>query len=63
MQFKAIEHVRYKYACRHCEEGIKISALPKFPIPKSIATPGLLSHVIVSKYADHLPLYRQEKIF
>jgi len=62
-RLKVIEHIRYKYGCRHCEEGVKTAQLPKQPIPKSIATPGLLAHVIVSKFVDHLPLYRQEKIF
>ncbi len=57
-----IEHVRKKYACKHCEETIKTAAMPKQPIPGSIAAPGLLSHVIVSKFQDHLPLFRQEQM-
>jgi transposase len=57
-----IEHVRKKYACKHCEETIKISPMPVQPIPRSIAGPGLLSHVIVSKFQDHLPLFRQEQM-
>ena len=62
-QVKVIQHVRCKYACRRCEEnGIKVAPLPPQPIPKSIASAGLLAHVLVSKYADHLPLYRQENI-
>ena len=61
-QVKVIEHIRIKYACKSCTEGVKTAALPKMPIPKSIATPGLLSEIIISKYQDHLPLYRQEKI-
>ena len=60
---KVIVHVRRKYACKGCSEMIKTAALPEQPIPKSIATAGLLSHVLVSKYTDHLPLYRQERIF
>lgn len=59
-KIKVLKHRRYKYACRSCEEGVKSAQLPKQPIPKSIATAGLLSHVLVSKYVDHLPLYRQE---
>jgi transposase len=62
-KIKVIEHLRLKYACRSCEGGVKTAVLPKQPIPKSIATPGLLSHVVVSKFEDHLPLYRQEKIW
>ena len=57
-----IEHVRKKYACKNCEEIIKNSPMPAQPIPRSIAGPGLLSHVIVSKFQDHLPLYRQEQM-
>jgi transposase len=61
-QVKVIQHVRCKYACRACEESVKMAALPAQPIPKSMASPGLLSHVVVSKYVDHLPLYRQEQL-
>ena len=60
---QVIEHVRLKYACKSCEETIITAAAPRLPIPKSIATPGTLAHVLVSKYKDHLPLYRQESIF
>lgn len=65
----AIEHVRLKYACPECEKNaaeggpqITIAELPLSPIEKGLAAPGLLSYVIVSKYGDHLPLYRLEKI-
>lgn len=57
-----IEHIKMKYACKKCEETIKTASMPKQPIPRSIASPGLLSYTIVSKFQDHLPLYRQEKI-
>lgn len=60
--FKVLVHVRKKYACRACEENVKIAALPIAPIPKSIASASVLAHVLVCKYADHLPLYRQENI-
>ena len=67
-QVKVIEHVRPKYGCRHCERNgtevrIKVAPVPKSPIPKSIATPSLLAHVITSKYQYALPLYRQEQMF
>jgi|TARA_B100000959_G_C14965817_1_gene617687 transposase len=58
-----VRHIRPKYACPACKEGVKIAPMPKLPIPKSIATPSLLAHVVTSKYVDGLPLYRQEKIF
>lgn len=57
-----IEHVRKKYACKHCEDTIKTADMPTQPIPRSIAAPGLLSHVLVSKFQDHLPLHRQEQM-
>ncbi len=56
------EHRRYKYGCRHgC--GVKIASMPKQPIPKGIPGPGLLAEVIVNKYQDALPLYRQSLRF
>jgi len=66
---EVIRHIRPKYACRSCEgvesDGPTVLIAPPPPqiIPKGIATPGLLAHVAVSKYADALPLYRQEKMF
>ena len=62
-KIKIIEHIKAKYACKNCQEGVKTAKMPPQPIPKSIATPGLLSQIITSKYVDHLPLYRQEKIY
>jgi len=62
-------HIRYKYACKSCEgvedDGptVKIAPAPVALIPKSNATEGLVAHIAVSKFADGLPLYRQEKIF
>ena len=58
-----VRHIRPKYACPKCKDGVRIAAMPKLPIPKSLATPSLLAHVATSKYVDALPLYRQEKIF
>jgi len=64
-----IRHIRYKYACKNCEgvedDGptVKIGPLPVQFIPKGIATPGLVAQILVSKYEDALPFYRQEKIF
>jgi len=53
-------HVRPKYACRRCKEGVRAAPLPPRPIPGGIAGPGLVSEVIVGKFGDHLPLYRLE---
>ena len=60
---KVIEHRRWKYACRRCEEQVAIAPVPDKPIAKGLPGPGLLSTVVVSKYADHLPLYRLEDVF
>ena len=58
---KVIRHVRKTYGCSHCKQGIKSARLPAQPIPGSIATPGTLAHIVVGKYVDGLPLYRQER--
>jgi len=55
-----IEHVQLKYACPCCKEGVVQAEKPPQPIEKCMAGPGLLAHVIVGKYSEHLPLYRQE---
>lgn len=55
-------HIRGKWACRQCET-LTQAPMPAHVIDKGLATTGLLAHVLVAKYADHLPLYRQQKIF
>ena len=62
-QIRVIVITRKKYACRACTDGIKTANAPPSLIPKSIVTPGLLAHVIIAKYEDHLPLYRQESMW
>jgi transposase len=57
-QFKVLRHVRPKLSCTRCERVVETAA-PSRPIERGVAGPGLLAHVLVSKYADHLPLYRQ----
>ena len=61
-QFYKEQHVRGKWVCDQCDT-LTQSAMPAYVIDKGIATPELLSHVLVSKYADHLPLYRQRLIY
>lgn len=56
-------HVRPKYACRACEDGVVIAPLPSLLIDRGLPGPGLLAQIVTSKYHDHLPLYRQEAIF
>ncbi len=62
-RFLVREIVRVKMACHDCMEGIVTPPLPPRPIDKGRPGSGLLAHVAVSKYGDHLPLYRQEQIF
>lgn len=60
--WKVIRHVRPKYSCASCEQILQAPA-PSRPIERGVAGPGLLAHVLVSKYCDHLPLYRQSQIY
>lgn len=65
-KLQVIEHVRAKYAATRKTDGgrtVVTAAMPPAPLPKSNASPNLLSHLLVSKYADHLPLNRIEGIF
>jgi transposase len=55
-------HVRPKYACRCCKNGVSSVPVEPRPIPGGIAGPGLITQVIVGKFGDHLPLYRLEDI-
>jgi transposase len=60
--FQVIRHVRPKYACDACD-AITQAPAPAMPTPRGRATPGLLSHLLVGKFCDHLPLYRQSEIY
>ncbi|MEH6707080.1 MAG: IS66 family transposase [Alloalcanivorax venustensis] len=61
-EFTVERHIRGKWACDQCETLIQ-APVPAQVIDKGIPTAGLLAQVVVAKYADHLPLYRQERIF
>ena len=60
--FKVIRHIRPKLACASCDSILQAPA-PSRPIARGMAGAGLLAHVLVSKYCDHLPLYRQSGIY
>jgi transposase len=68
-KMQVIRNIRYKYACKNCEgteadePAVKIAPMPEQMIPKSMATPGLLAHVITAKFVDAAPFYRQESQF
>lgn len=61
-RFKVIRTVRPKLACNRCDAIVQ-EAAPHRPMDRGLAGPGLLAHVLVGKYADHLPLYRQSEIY
>jgi transposase len=61
-RFRVIQHVRPKLACPACERIVQVEAASR-PIERGIAGAGLLAHVLVSKYCDHIPLYRQAQIY
>jgi transposase len=60
---RVLKHIRPKYACPCCREGVKISPVAPALFPKSLATPSLLAHIVTAKFVDGLPLYRQETQF
>ena len=60
--FKVIRHIRRKKACACCDCIVQVPA-PSRPILRGVAGPGLLAHILVSKFADHQPLYRQSAIY
>jgi transposase len=60
--FKVIRHVRPKFACARCERVVEAPA-PVRPIERGLAGPALLAHVLVAKYGDHQPLYRQAEMY
>jgi transposase len=61
-RFEVIRHVRPAYSCRKCE-AMAQAPMPALPIPRGQAGPGLLAHVLIAKFCDHLPLYRQSEIY
>lgn len=61
-RFEVIRHIRPAYSCRKCE-AMAQKPMPALPIPRGQAGPGLLAHVLIAKFCDHLPLYRQAEIY
>lgn len=67
-RFQVLQHIRHQYGCPRCEGAavnprIETAAKPKQPIEKGLPGPALLAYLVTSKFGDHLPLYRLEKIF
>ena len=61
-RFTVIRHIRPACSCRVCESMAQ-APMPSLPIARGLPAPGLLAHVLVAKYCDHLPLYRQAAIY
>ena len=57
---RVLKHIRPKYACRCCHQGVRIAPAPLSLFPKSLATAALLAHIATAKFVDHTPLYRQQ---
>jgi transposase len=62
-QFRVLVTIRPKYACRQCEDGVVQAPAPAWLIEGGLPTEATIAQVLVSKYADHLPLYRQAQIY
>jgi len=60
---KVIAHVRPKYACNRCDENVVIAPMPELFLPKHMASPSLVADILINKFENHLPLYRQEQIW
>ena len=60
---QVLRHIRGKYRCPCCTGNLVTAPMPAPPIPKSMASPGLLAHIVVAKFVDALPLYRQQGQF
>lgn len=61
-RFEVIRHIRPAYSCRVCESMVQLP-MPALPIERGRPSPGLLAHILVGKYCDHTPLYRQAGIY
>jgi transposase len=61
-QLRVIVTIRPKYACRSCTDGVTQAPTPGHLIEGGLPTEGAIAHVLVGKYADHLPLHRQSQI-
>lgn len=58
-----LRHIYPKYVCSTCKDGVTAAEPVPNPIARCLAAPGLLAFVVVSKFSDHLPLYRQQDVF
>jgi transposase len=59
-KIEVLRHIYPKYACSRCKDGVATAPTASGPIAGGLAAPGLLAHVLVSKFVEHMPLYRQQ---
>ena len=62
-QHRVMVTIRPRYACRCCSDGVRQASAPAHVVPGGLPTEALIADVLINKYCDHLPLYRQSKIF
>lgn len=60
--FRVVRHLQPRFVCKGCDTEIK-AEMPSLPIERGKPGPGLIAHVLIAKYCDHLPLYRQSEIY
>jgi transposase len=60
--FRVVRHVQPRFTCKGCDTRVR-AEMPSLPIERGKPGPGLVAHVLVAKYCDHLPLYRQSEIY
>jgi transposase len=60
--FRVVRHIQPRFACKGCDTQIK-AQMPSLPVERGKPGPGLIAHVLIAKYCDHLPLYRQSEIY
>ena len=60
--FRVVRHIQPRFTCKGCDTQVK-AEMPSLPIERGKPGPGLVAHVLVAKYCDHLPLYRQSEIY
>jgi transposase len=60
-KIEVLRHIYPKYACSCCKDGVTTAPTASVPFAGGLAAPGLLAHVVVSKFIEHMPLYRQRR--
>jgi len=60
--FRVVRHIQLRFTCKDCDTQVRVE-MPSLPIERGKPGPGLVAHVLIAKYCDHLPLYRQSEIY